>query len=309
MSSHVFRVSRFLAILVLSLVAIARSAAQVPTAPITLSPEQSTKLHNLVSRVLSHANQVRCKPGRCDVLVTNFTDQKGNTSILGMQLAEEVSKDDSFVANQIRTTPRSMTQSYLESQRIPSRALNDVSAVTWFAREMSADAVLMGQLKVEGTGLELKLQLLGSDGTIPRDTRKTKTERELVAGLATPSGLAPAEPFGDLPEVEINGEKIPKLKVGQNEGSQEMTLPSCPYKPDPPYSEFARQAKYQGVVVLQTVISKDGLMADVRPLTGAPFGLNSISVATVRTWRCKPSTIGGKPISAVVPIEISFRLF
>src|SRR5712672_1789860 len=105
-------------VVVTTLFTVARSAAQAP--PITLSSEQRTQLHDVVSRVLSHADQVHCKAGRCDVLVANFADQKGNTSILGMQLAEEVSKDESFVANHTRTTPRTMLQSYLETQRIPS---------------------------------------------------------------------------------------------------------------------------------------------------------------------------------------------
>jgi hypothetical protein len=237
-------------------------------------------------------------------LVANFTDEKGNTSVLGIQLAEEASKDDSFVANHIRTTPRPMLQSYLVSQRIPSKALKEVDAARWLAREFSADAVLVGQIKREGSNLKLELQLLESHRSL-----KSKAERGALPGLSSPADLAPNEPFGQLPEVTIDGEKVPELRAKQSAGLSEMTVPSCMYQPDPPYSESARQSKYQGILILQTVISKEGRILDVRPLLGAPYGLNAVSVATVRTWRCAPSKVAGNPVSVVVPIEISFRLF
>jgi len=284
---------------------VARSAAQAPP-PITLSSEQRTQLHDVVSRVLSRADQVCCKAGHCDVLVANFTDSKGDTSILGMQLAEEVSKDDSFATDHIRTTPRHMLQTYLEGQRIPSKGFREPQAARWLAREFSADAVLVGLLELQGGTLKLELQLLESKF---HPTHQSDVERAVFRGPANPADLAPTEPFGQLPEVQIDGEKIPKFKAEYSSGASDITLPECTYKPDPPYTESARQSKYQGVVILSAVISKDGRLLDVRPLAGAPFGLNKISVETVRTWRCSPPTVESKPISVVVPIEISFRLF
>ncbi|HWT89015.1 MAG TPA: energy transducer TonB [Candidatus Angelobacter sp.] len=304
-----FKILRTCLMLVAILFAVARSAAQVPTAAIALSSEQRTQLHDLVSRTLSRADQVRCKAGHCDVLVANFTDQKGNTSILGMQLAEEVSKDESFVANHIRTTPRAMLQSYLETQRIPSKAFKDTDAARWLGRELFADAVLVGQMEHSSANLKLELRLIESKTSRFYNSRQSGLEQGTLPGMANQADLAATEPYGQIPEAILDGQKIPKLAADQNSSSPGMTMPRCEYQPDPPYTESARQSKYQGIVILQAVISKDGRMLDVRPLAGAPFGLNKISVETVRTWRCRPPTVGDKPISVVVPIEISFRLF
>ncbi len=292
-------------VLVTTLFTVVRSAAQAP--PITLSSEQRTQLHDVVSRVLSHADQVHCKAGRCDVLVANFADQKGNGSNLGMQLAEEVSKANSFAASRIRTTPRPMLQSYLESQRIPSVALKDDDGARWLGRELSADAVLVGHLKLDGPNLKVELQLLECGKN--RGSRKSKTESATITLPGGPADLTSSEPFGEMPVLSIGGEIIPKLGKGSGANGHPMKAPSCYRQPDPSYTDDARRVRFNGTLILQAIISKDGEILDVRPLRGAPFGLNRVSVETVRTWKCSPAIQDGKPITAAVPVEVSFRLY
>jgi periplasmic protein TonB len=93
-------------------------------------------------------------------------------------------------------------------------------------------------------------------------------------------------------------------------GVDGVGMPSCFYAPDPQYSDEARKAKYQGIVVLQGVITLDGRVTDIRVLKTPGLGLDEKAVEAVRTWRCKPA-IGpnGKPVPTQVPIEVTFRLF
>lgn len=93
-------------------------------------------------------------------------------------------------------------------------------------------------------------------------------------------------------------------------GINGVGLPSCYYQPEPPYSEEARKAKYQGVVMVEAVVSLDGHLSKVRILKSPGLGLDENTIATVKTWRCKPS-IGpnGKPVPSLVPIEVTFHLY
>ncbi|GAC1670269.1 MAG: hypothetical protein PVS2B2_00650 [Candidatus Acidiferrum sp.] len=93
-------------------------------------------------------------------------------------------------------------------------------------------------------------------------------------------------------------------------GVNGVGLPSCYYQPEPPYSEEARKAKYQGVVMVEAVVSLDGRLSNVRIVKSPGLGLDENTITTVKTWRCKPS-IGpnGKPVPSLVPIEVTFRLY
>lgn len=93
-------------------------------------------------------------------------------------------------------------------------------------------------------------------------------------------------------------------------GVNGVGVPTCYYKPDPPYSEEARKAKYQGIVVVEVIIETDDRVTNVRVAKSPGLGLDEKTIETVRQWRCKAATgPSGKPVRTSVPIEVSFRLF
>jgi len=81
------------------------------------------------------------------------------------------------------------------------------------------------------------------------------------------------------------------------------------YKPEPPYSEEARKAKYQGTVVLMIVVDTQGSVVDTRVVKPLGLGLDEKAVETVRTWKFKPGMRNGVPVPVRVMVEVSFRLF
>jgi len=92
-------------------------------------------------------------------------------------------------------------------------------------------------------------------------------------------------------------------------GTGGVGYPSCAYCPDPKYSEEARKAKYQGTVVLQAVITADGRAIQIQVVKSPGLGLEEKAVEAVKQWRFKPAMgPDGKPVSVVVPIEVTFRL-
>ena len=76
----------------------------------------------------------------------------------------------------------------------------------------------------------------------------------------------------------------------------------------PQYTEEARQARIQGTVILQAVITCRGDVQDITVIKGLPLGLTEAAVTAVRTWRFRPATLNGQPISVIYNTTINFRL-
>jgi protein TonB len=93
-------------------------------------------------------------------------------------------------------------------------------------------------------------------------------------------------------------------------GVNGVGIPSCIYCPDPPYSEEARKAKYQGTVVLQLVVSVDGRVTRATVVKGPGLGLEERAIEAARTFRFKPALgPNGRPVPVIVNYEVTFRLF
>lgn len=88
-----------------------------------------------------------------------------------------------------------------------------------------------------------------------------------------------------------------------------VTAPIPIYKPEPPYSEEARKAKYQGTVVIYIVVDTQGNVTDARVVKPLGLGLDEKALDTVRTWKFKPGMRNGVPVAVRVMVEVSFRLF
>jgi len=93
-------------------------------------------------------------------------------------------------------------------------------------------------------------------------------------------------------------------------GVNGVGIPSCIYCPDPQYSEEARKAKYQGIVVLRLVVSADGRVTSIEVVKGPGLGLEEKAVEAMRQARFKPALgPNGKPVPVIVNYEVTFRLF
>jgi protein TonB len=92
-------------------------------------------------------------------------------------------------------------------------------------------------------------------------------------------------------------------------GHNGVGFPECVYCPDAKYSEDARKAKFQGVVILQVVVSPDGRAARIEVVSGPGLGLEEEAVQAVKTWRFKPALgPNRKPVATQIAIEVQFRL-
>ena len=76
----------------------------------------------------------------------------------------------------------------------------------------------------------------------------------------------------------------------------------------PEYTELARAARLQGVVILRTAIDQEGNVADVDVLKGLEMGLTEAAVDAVKQWKFEPATIDGDPIPVSYNVTVNFRL-
>jgi len=88
-----------------------------------------------------------------------------------------------------------------------------------------------------------------------------------------------------------------------------VTAPRLIYAPDPEFSEEARQAKHQGVVVLWAIVASDGRIRDIRILRSLGMGLDEKAMDAIRQWRFEPGYKGGVPVAVQINVEVTFRLF
>jgi len=76
----------------------------------------------------------------------------------------------------------------------------------------------------------------------------------------------------------------------------------------PQYTEIARKARIQGVVILQSIIDEQGNVTDVSVLKGLPMGLSEAASEAVKQWKYKPATLNGKPVAVYFNLTVNFQL-
>jgi TonB family protein len=88
-----------------------------------------------------------------------------------------------------------------------------------------------------------------------------------------------------------------------------VTAPVAKFTPEPDFSEEARKAKYQGVVVLAAVIGPDGKPRNIHVVRSLGMGLDEKAIERVRTWLFEPGKKNGTPVAVAMNLEVDFRLY
>ena len=88
----------------------------------------------------------------------------------------------------------------------------------------------------------------------------------------------------------------------------DFTAPVVIFKIEPEFSEDARKAKLQGLVMLSAEVDTNGRLRNIRVTRGLGFGLDEKAVEAVKQWRFRPGYRNGKPVVAPAVIEVSFHL-
>ena len=128
-----------------------------------------------------------------------------------------------------------------------------------------------------------------------------------------PIRLEEPEPEVDLPDVDDIVFGIPDAPpvaepTGPIHVGGDVQKPEKIKAPQPQYTEIARKARIQGVVIVQAIINKEGEVTNVKVLKGLAMGLSEEAVKAIKTWKFSPATLNGKPVDVYYNLTVNFRL-
>ena len=162
--------------------------------------------------------------------------------------------------------------------------------------------IVNGQLRTP-TKIPQKVQMIKEDEAPPPVMASTG----VVGGV--PGGVPGGSMTGVLGGI-VNSTTVavPKIATPQrvrvSSGVQSGLLVR---KVNPTYPPLARQARIQGVVILQAQISKDGNIENLQLISGHPM-LAPAAIEAVKQWKYKPYLLNGEPVEVETQVQVNFTL-
>ena len=80
-------------------------------------------------------------------------------------------------------------------------------------------------------------------------------------------------------------------------------------KPQPMYTEEARQNGVTGTVILKVVFSSNGDVNNIRTVSGLPFGLTERAIEAAKKIKFIPAVKDGTFVSMWMQLEYNFNLY
>jgi TonB family protein len=146
----------------------------------------------------------------------------------------------------------------------------------------------MTTVQLEG-GKDLKQDLTMDIGYVQDSTSAPATApapvmRPPTVSLSRPT---PGDPF--------------RPRLSEEGSSQNLTV-----KPEPAYPELAKQARIEGIVIVEVAIGPDGAPKNITVISGHPL-LQVAAIDTVKNYRYRPLVINGSPTEFVTTVTVPFR--
>jgi TonB family protein len=138
----------------------------------------------------------------------------------------------------------------------------------------------------------------------PRWSAKEPSELPPVASQTTSDCEPESTPAFTPPQ-----EFIPPIWEGLPLPREKPTRVAEPVEPFvPEYTEAARKARIEGVVIIAAGIAKDGTVVGSYVLKGLPFCLDAKALEAVERAEFRPALVGDRPIDSVVNLTVQFQL-
>jgi TonB family protein len=138
----------------------------------------------------------------------------------------------------------------------------------------------------------------------------------LLPETATPEGLARArsllcrgsESLDDLPAGARNARLqaiLPQAAVHVGDG---VTHPKILARRAPQYTDEARAAKLNGIVILSGIIDETGAVAALEVRQGLPMGLDTAAQEAAREWTFRPALSADGPVAVCYHLTFNFQV-
>jgi len=181
----------------------------------------------------------------------------------------------------------------------------------------AVEGITVMKLVVTEEGATTDIQVISSHGDAYDQAavdalRRCKFDPATVNGKPVPIHIfARVRFFADKRETYPRILSHYGLGVGQGAFSSNKfdKPPVATYIAPAVFSEKARKAKYQGVVLVSTVIDEQGNPTDIKVVKSVGMGLDEKAVESVNRSRFQPAIKDGKPVAAQITIAVNFRLY
>lgn len=87
-----------------------------------------------------------------------------------------------------------------------------------------------------------------------------------------------------------------------------VAAPLVIHSVEPEFTQTAREANFQGSVLIQLIVDSQGNPQNIRVTRHLGMGLDEKAVEAVGQYRFKPATYQGHPVSVQIVIEVEFHL-
>ena len=252
-------------------------------------------------------NADRTEPKPRVLVVDFFLGSPGVSSSLGTMLAERFSDSLRDFSEKISVIDRKNFGEYLSKNWTTLEDLKNFPGCLYIGHELGATGIVLGSVYEQNNRIALMIHLSGF--ALPDDGKSEFGDQD------DSIWLTPTQQMKDLllqrgPDYARQPEILPEEPGVARAGVSGVGMPDCVHCPDPQYANGARLAKVQGNVLLGVVVTPEGKAGTIHVLKALPFGLTTQAIKAVQQWEFKPAQRNdGTPVSAAVPVEITFRFF
>jgi TonB family protein len=89
----------------------------------------------------------------------------------------------------------------------------------------------------------------------------------------------------------------------------DVTAPKATFTPEPEFSDIARYEEFQGTLVVNLIVGKDGIVHQLRVVRPLGLGLDESARSMIQTWRFQPAMHNGQPVAVEMNVEVAFHLY
>jgi periplasmic protein TonB len=105
------------------------------------------------------------------------------------------------------------------------------------------------------------------------------------------------------------GQAAAETEPGPSGPAAQMAIPLYLENPRPKYPELARRRRFQGTVIVEVLVKKDGTAGDVKVSKSSGHrSLDRAALEAVKKWIFKPGSENGRVVNMRVKIPVRFHL-
>ena len=188
--------------------------------------------------------------------------------------------------------------------------------------KMTVEGMLAGETAVDGWGTPIRVEgsrkiSAGADRQFDPESWIRPAENDVRQDIVVENGtvVRMVDSKALIREKAPAAEVIPQpvdmprpadgkyRRVGGN-----VTAPAVLNRVEPRYVEAYRRASISGMVIVEALISEEGVVEDVRLLKSRAPELDAAAMNAVRQWTFEPGRAEGQPVPVIFSLTINFKL-